>query len=87
MACELPVVITDDPDNRDWVTDGENGFIVPIKSPEKIAEKIIILLKNPDLCKKFGKLSRENIIKRNDYNTEMSKIEKIYADLIQKHKK
>lgn len=84
MACELPVVITEDPDNRDWVTDGHNGFIVPVKSPEKIAEKLTILLKDEALRKKFGKLNRAIILERNDYTCEMGKIEKIYQKLAEK---
>jgi glycosyltransferase involved in cell wall biosynthesis len=81
MACELPVVITDDPDNRDWITDGHNGFIIPIKSPEILAKKINILLDDEELQKKFGKLNRSIILERNDYNLEMSKMEKIYQQM------
>jgi glycosyltransferase involved in cell wall biosynthesis len=84
MACELPVVITEDPDNRDWVTDGANGYIVPVKSPEKIAEKINILLDDESLRKRFGKLNRSIILERNDYDTEMSKMEKIYLKMAEK---
>jgi glycosyltransferase involved in cell wall biosynthesis len=81
MACELPVVITEDPDNRDWVTDGHNGFIVPVKSPEKLAEKMNVLLENESLRKEFGKRNRKVILERNDYNREMSKMEKEYKRL------
>ena len=31
MACELAPVITDIGDNKRWIKDGENGFIVPTK--------------------------------------------------------
>ncbi|GAH34462.1 unnamed protein product, partial [marine sediment metagenome] len=40
MACGLPVVITDFGDNRKWVENGINGFLVPPKSPEALASKI-----------------------------------------------
>ena len=83
MACELPVVITDDPDNRIWVKDGYNGFIVTTKSPEKVAEKINVLLENETLRKEFGKRSRAIIQERNDYNREMGKMEKIYEKVIE----
>ena len=27
MACSLPVVVTDIPANKEWITDGHNGFL------------------------------------------------------------
>ena len=40
MACGLPVVATKNAGADDLIVDGETGFIVPIRSPEAIAEKI-----------------------------------------------
>ncbi len=78
MACGLPAIITDVGDNKDWVKNGESGFIVPIKNPNLLAEKIIYLLKNKDKRLEFGKKARKIIEERNDYNNEMAKIEEIY---------
>jgi glycosyltransferase involved in cell wall biosynthesis len=82
MACELPVISTDFGANAEWVKDGENGFLVPTKDPTLLAEKIIVLLKDRDLRLKFGKKGRKVITERLDYNREMSKMEKIYEELI-----
>jgi len=82
MACGLPVVITDTGDNKEWVKDGENGFIVPVKSPKRLAEKIIYLLKNEEKRKTFGKISRKIIENKNNYYLEMAKVEEIYKQLI-----
>jgi glycosyltransferase involved in cell wall biosynthesis len=87
MACGLPVIVTDVADNRRWVADGVNGFVVPIKDPKSLAEKTIYLLKNEGVRKKFGKISREIIEKTNDYYKEMEKMERIYEELAKKHKK
>jgi len=46
MACELPVVVTDSGEHRNWIKDGVNGFIVPMRSPEALASRIIYLLEN-----------------------------------------
>lgn len=86
MACELPVVITDFGVNRMWVEDGVNGFIVPTKYPESLAEKIIYLLENKDIMMKFGKINRKLIQNRNDYYKEMNKVEKIYKELVEANK-
>jgi glycosyltransferase involved in cell wall biosynthesis len=40
MACGLPVIATKNAGADDVVVDGETGFLVPIRSPEAIAEKI-----------------------------------------------
>jgi len=82
MACELPVVITDFGNNRDWVKDGEGGFIIPTKNPAILAEKIVYLLQNQDLRKRFGKINREVIEERNNYEKEMKSMEDIYFQLI-----
>jgi len=86
MACELPVVITDFGDNRKWVEDGVNGFIVPLKDPKTLAEKIIYLLKNPDVGKEFGMRNRKIIEESYNYYKEMEKMENIYIELIERYK-
>jgi len=40
MSQGLPIVITANTGGEDLVIEGETGFLVPIRSPEKIAEKI-----------------------------------------------
>jgi len=82
MACGLPVVITGSGENRKWVNDGKNGFVVPLKNPELLAEKIIYLLKDEDRRVKFGEFSREIIKERNDYYREMSRMKKIYEKML-----
>jgi glycosyltransferase involved in cell wall biosynthesis len=86
MACGLPVVITDFGDNRKWVEDGVSGFIVPLKDPKALAEKIIYLLKHEDIRKEFGLRNRKIIEDRNNYYKEMEKMENIYIELIDRYK-
>jgi glycosyltransferase involved in cell wall biosynthesis len=40
MACGLPLIVTKNAGGEDLIVDGETGFLVPIRSPEAIAEKI-----------------------------------------------
>jgi glycosyltransferase involved in cell wall biosynthesis len=87
MACGLPVIVTDVADNRKWVEDGVNGFVIQTKDPKSLAEKIIYLLKNEDIRKRFGKVSRKIIEEKNDYYKEMGKMEGIYEQLVQRRKK
>ena len=82
MACELPVITTDFGDNRRWVEDGVNGFIVPLRSPRVLASRIVHLIRNPDIRQKFGRANRQIIAERNNWETEMGKMEKLYEELI-----
>lgn len=86
MACGLPVIITDFGDNRKWVEYGVSGFIVPLKDPEALAEKIIYLVKNKNVRMKFGKRGRKIIEERNNYYKEMEKMENIYKALVERYK-
>jgi glycosyltransferase involved in cell wall biosynthesis len=40
MSQGLPIVITPNTGGDDLVIEGKTGFLVPIRSPEKIAEKL-----------------------------------------------
>ena len=40
MACGLPVIATRNAGADDVINNGETGFLVPIRSPEAIAERI-----------------------------------------------
>jgi len=61
FACGLPVVATNLGGLSDTVDDGVNGFLVPPKNPKAIAEKVITLLLNPELRRKFGENGRKKI--------------------------
>lgn len=87
MACELPVIVTDVADNRKWIDDGVNGFVVPIRDPQSLAEKIVYLLQNAKARNQFGTVNREIIEKRNNYHKEMKKMEDIYEELVQRREK
>ena len=84
MACELPVIITDTGDNKEWIKDSENGFVIPVKNPKILAEKIIFILKNESLRKKFGQINRQIISEKNNYYIEMEKMEELYKNLVKK---
>jgi len=48
MACGLPVIATTNTGAEDLFSDGIEGFIVPIRDPDAIAERIARLLRRPD---------------------------------------
>jgi glycosyltransferase involved in cell wall biosynthesis len=81
MACGLPVVVTDFGDNRKWVKDTVNGFIIPVKDPDVLASRIIYLLRHRAERRKFGKRNRQIISEKNNWEREMGEMERLYLQL------
>ena len=63
MATARPVITSDAPGCRETVVDGENGFLVPVKSPAALEEKMEFFISNPEKIAGMGakslKLCRE----------------------------
>ncbi len=59
MACELPVIATNTGACPEVVRDGQTGLLVPERDPQKLAEAIVFMAKNPSLRKQFGIRGRE----------------------------
>lgn len=78
MACELPVVLSDSGDNKQWVQNGKGGFIVPCGDARALANRIIQILETENARKTYGTVNRAAILERNDYETEMAKMETLY---------
>jgi glycosyltransferase involved in cell wall biosynthesis len=83
MSSGLVPISTDVGDVRDWISDGVNGFVIPIKDPVTLAEKIIYLFQNRDARTEFGEKSRDMVCERADYYKEMKKVEEMYKELVE----
>jgi glycosyltransferase involved in cell wall biosynthesis len=58
-ACGLSIVTTDVPGCRDVVTNGVNGWLVPVRNVEALANALETLITNPELRRRMGKAGRE----------------------------
>jgi glycosyltransferase involved in cell wall biosynthesis len=52
MASGAFPIVTDIPSNREWISDGENGFLVPLDEERFLAGKIVEAIRNRDLIEK-----------------------------------
>jgi starch synthase len=59
MACGRPVITTPNSGLQGILRENEDGFIVPIRDVDALAEKILFLYKNRDICKQMGKSARQ----------------------------
>jgi L-malate glycosyltransferase len=87
MACGLPVISTDTGDIRLWIREDENGFIIPVRDFEKLADKIVYLLEHDDDRARFGMENRNTIEQRNNVYLEMRKMEDVYQNLIENYRR
>jgi len=55
MSCGLPIIVTYNAGGSDLIEQGTTGFLVPIRSPESIAEKINWLADNRSSIPEMGK--------------------------------
>jgi glycosyltransferase involved in cell wall biosynthesis len=80
MACGLPVVVSNIDAFREFVVDGQNGLVVPVKDPHSIAEAIKRFFNNPDLRDKCGKGASKTVQDFNIRNEAKAWIG-LFADL------
>jgi glycosyltransferase involved in cell wall biosynthesis len=59
MACGLPVIVTANAGSL--AIDGEDGFIVPIRSVDALMEKILFFFENPEAMRTMGMTGRRHI--------------------------
>lgn len=63
MACGLPVVTTRAGGMAEAVTDGVEGFVVPLRDPETMTEALDELWRQPELRRRMGAAGRERVLR------------------------
>ncbi|MCU0468846.1 MAG: glycosyltransferase [Arcicella sp.] len=79
-ATGLPIVSTRHAGIKDAVVHGETGFLVEEGDWETMADYMLQLVQNPDLCKKMGQAARKHI----EENYEMSKRVQTLKEILEK---
>lgn len=59
MAMGRPIITTDAPGCRETVVEGENGFLVPVKSVDALVQAMLKFIEDPTLAPCMGRRSRE----------------------------
>jgi len=77
MSSGCPVVVTNVSGANEMVRDGEEGFVVPIESPEPIADAVTTLLSDYELTKQISRQARDRVEEKYDWR----KIADEYLDL------
>lgn len=81
MACETPVVSTCTGGTPEIIKSGENGILVPVNNPVKLAEAIDYLLQNKVARIKFGKAGRKMVTEFFSIEVVVKRLCKIYEKM------
>lgn len=59
MAMARPIITSDAPGCRETVVDGDNGFLVPVKSVDQLVDAMLKFIEEPHLISQMGERSRQ----------------------------
>lgn len=59
MACGLPVLVTENVGAAEIVTEGVDGFILPIRCADSIKERLLFLYENEAIRQEMGRVARQ----------------------------
>jgi len=82
MACRLFPVVSDIAGNREWITDGLNGFLFPVGDVSRLAEKIRIASHDLELRRKAAEYNIQMIKDKAVWENNMAVIEKELIRLV-----
>jgi len=75
-------VVTDIPANREWITTGQNGFLVPLDDEEYLANRIIDAIRNKVFLEKSRAKNRLIVEERTLWSVTIENIKNIYAEIL-----
>ena len=86
MRYALPVVAFDAGGIKDWLEDGNNGYLVPWMDREAFASRLDELLKDKTKAREMGERGLELVSERYDFEQYIKDLESMFARVIQESK-
>jgi len=82
MATGLPVVVTDIPSNREWVTNGQNGWLAASGSPEEFGDRMLRAARlTKERRKAIAEQNQKLVADRADWDGNFPRLLKMYERL------
>lgn len=78
MACGLPVVTTACGGMLEAITDGVEGFVVPVREPRAMAAKLAELAASPELGNRMGRAARNRVEARFSLTSQIKEFCELY---------
>ncbi len=86
MRFAIPVVGFDAGGIKDWLVDGENGYLVPWMDRDAFAARIDDLLQDKDKARAMGQRGLEIVSQRYDFPSYIGDLEQMFARVIGQRK-
>ena len=83
MRAGLPVIATDIGGIHEAVEDGVNGFLVPWRNEQRLAEKLAALITSAVLRRSMGSQSRKLFLRAFEWRSMLDKTEGLYMTALQ----
>lgn len=78
LACGLPCLVSDIPANKEWVFEGENGWLFPDGDADALAGKILAAIEKREMLAGAGQKARTVAEVRADWKKNFQKLLKAY---------
>src|SRR5205085_1729680 len=82
MRYGLPVVAFDAGGIREWLLDGENGFLVPWMDTERFAARVQELLLNKPLARELGQRGRDRVHREYAAPVQVARLESLFHEVL-----
>jgi len=78
LASGLPCLVSDIPGNKEWISEGENGWLFRDGDVDDLTEKILHAIKNRASFKKIGESARKTAEQKADWKKNFGKLLEAY---------
>lgn len=80
MAWGLPIVATESGGLPSLIEDSTSGYLVPMRDPDTLADRISRLVNQPDLSKRIGEEGRLYVHQNRSWNSVIKELEDYYKE-------
>lgn len=84
LACGLPCLVSDIPANKEWIVEGENGWLFRDGDSNHLAEQILATMSQRENLSQVGRASRTEAEKRADWKKNAEALMQVYRSLVKK---
>jgi glycosyltransferase involved in cell wall biosynthesis len=78
LGCGAFPVVTDIPSNREWITDGHNGFLISKEDERLLARRIVQAIRDQRLLAEAYKINRRIVKERAYWRDNIKRITDLY---------
>jgi len=81
MCLGIPPIVTDEGGPKEYVEDGESGFVVPSKNAKAIGEAVEKIWRDESLRMKMGAAAKKQVAKKLSISQSVDQTKRIYEEL------